>query len=91
MPNRDLANARNAKKDEFYTQFYLIESEVEAYVRYNPDVFRDKTVLLPCDDPDWSWFTRYFAQNFERLGLKKLISTSYAIESKYYKEGIQPR
>lgn len=89
MPNRDLANARNAKKDEFYTQFYLIESEVEAYVRYNPDVFRDKTVLLPCDDPDWSWFTRYFAQNFERLGLKKLISTSYAIESKYYKEGIQ--
>ena len=42
------------------------------------DVFRGKTVLLPCDDPEWSNFTKYFAQNFEVLGLKKLISTSYA-------------
>ncbi|OWV00294.1 adenine-specific methyltransferase EcoRI family protein [Fibrobacter sp. UWR2] len=52
---------------------------------HNENVFRGKTVLLPCDDPEWSNFTRYFAQNFEKLGLKKLISTSYAIESKKYK------
>lgn len=89
MANRELINAREAKKDEFYTQFYDIETEMEAYLDYNPDVFRGKTVLLPCDDPEWSNFTRYFAQNFEELGLKKLISTSYAIESKIYKTGIQ--
>ncbi len=47
-------------------------------------------MLLPCDDPEWSNFTRYFAQNFERLGLKKLISTSYAPDSKTYKSGYQP-
>ena len=51
---------------------------MNAYVEFNPDVFRDKTILLPCDDHEWSNFTRYFATNFERLGLKKLISTSYA-------------
>ena len=89
MANRTLNNARAAKQDEFYTQFYDIESEMEAYLDYNPDVFRGKTVLLPCDDPEWSNFTKYFAQNFESLGLKKLISTSYAPESKAYKGGIQ--
>lgn len=51
-------------------------------MEYNPDVFRDKTILLPCDDPEWSNFTKFFAQNFENFGLKKLISTSFAIESK---------
>ena len=89
MANRGLNDARAAKKDEFYTQFYDIELEMEAYLDYNPDVFRGKTILLPCDDPEWSNFTRYFAQNFESLGLKRLISTSYAINSKMYKEGIQ--
>ena len=82
MANSTLSNAKAAKKDEFYTMFYDIETEMEAYLDYNPDVFRGKTILLPCDDPEWSNFTRYFAQNFEELGLKKLISTSYAIESK---------
>jgi hypothetical protein len=82
MPNHTLQSAKNTKNDEFYTQYYDIEREVESYLDYNPDVFRDKTVLLPCDDPEWSNFTRYFAQNFERLGLKKLISTSYAVERK---------
>jgi hypothetical protein len=47
--------------------------------------FSGKTVLLPCDDPEWSNFTKFFAQNFERFGIKKLISTSYAPESKNYK------
>ena len=81
MANSTLSNAKAAKKDEFYTMFYDIETEMEAYLDYNPNVFRGKTVLLPCDDPEWSNFTKYFAQNFKDLGLKKLISTSYAPES----------
>ena len=89
MANSTLSKAKAAKKDEFYTQFYDIEAEMEAYLDYNPDVFRGKTVLLPCDDPEWSNFTKYFAQNFEELGLKKLISTSYAPDSKTYKGGTQ--
>ena len=89
MANETLSKAKETKNDEFYTQYHDIEREVEAYLEYNPDVFRDKTVLLPCDDPEWSNFTRYFAQNFERLGLKKLISTSYAYESKKYKGPIR--
>ncbi len=89
MANGTLNTARMAKKDEFYTMFYDIETEMEAYLDYNPDVFRGKTVLLPCDDPEWSNFTKYFAQNFEALGLKKLISTSYAQDSKLYKKGVQ--
>ena len=89
MANKTLTKAKAAKNDEFYTQFYDIETEMEAYLDYNRDVFRGKTVLLPCDDPEWSNFTRYFAQNFEALGLKKLISTSFAPESKTYKYGYQ--
>ena len=89
MANKTLTKAKAAKNDEFYTQFYDIETEMEAYLDYNRDVFSGKTVLLPCDDPEWSNFTRYFAQNFETLGLKKLISTSFAPESKTYKCGYQ--
>lgn len=55
---------------------------MNAYIEYNPDIFRGKTILLPCDDPEWSNFTKFFAQNFENFGLKKLISTSYAAASK---------
>lgn len=76
--NSSLGAARDAKNDEFYTQYSDIEAEMNAYVEFNPDVFRGKTVLLPCDDPEWSNFTKYFASNFTRFGLKKLISTSYA-------------
>ena len=89
MANETLSKAKTAKNDEFYTQYHDIEREIEAYLDYDPNVFKGKTVLLPCDDPEWSNFTRYFAQNFERLGLKKLISTSYAYESKKYKGPIQ--
>ena len=74
----NLLIAKKQKNDEFYTQYNDIEAEMNSYVEYNPDVFRDKTILLPCDDPEWSNFTKYFASNFERFGLKKLISTSYA-------------
>ena len=89
MGNKPLGRAKEAKNDEFYTQFADIEREINAYLAYNPDVFRDKTVLLPCDDPEWSNFTRYFAQNFTALGLKRLVSTGYAIESKRRK-GLLP-
>jgi hypothetical protein len=82
MANENLGAARKGKNDEFYTQYHDIEKEMNAYLDFNKDVFRDKIVLLPCDDPEWSNFTKYFAQNFERLGLKKLISTSYAPDSK---------
>ncbi len=90
MANTNLANAKTAKNDEFYTQYPDIQKEINAYLDYNPNVFRGKTVLLPCDDPEWSNFTKFFAQNFELLGLKKLISTSYAPESKKYKLPYQP-
>ena len=88
--NSNLRAADKAKNDEFYTQYADIQKEVNAYIEYNPNVFRGKTVLLPCDDPEWSNFTKFFAQNFEFFGLKKLISTSYAIESKNYKTDWQP-
>lgn len=78
MTNNNLSAAKSAKNDEFYTQYTDIEREINAYLDYDADTFRDKTVLLPCDDPEWSNFTKYFAQNFHKLGLKKLISTSYA-------------
>ena len=86
--NKQLGNAKAAKNDEFYTQLADIQAEVNAYLDYNPDVFRGKTILLPCDDPEWSNFTRFFAQNFERFGLRKLVSTSYAPEAKKAKYGI---
>lgn len=76
--NASLGSAKKAKNDEFYTQYADIESEMNAYYEYDKDVFRGKTVLCPCDDPEWSNFTKYFASNFERFGLRKLICTSYA-------------
>ena len=88
--NSDLRAAKAAKNDEFYTQYADIQKEINAYLEYDPNVFRGKTVLLPCDDPEWSNFTKFFAQNFELLGLKKLISTSFAQESKNYKADWQP-
>ena len=90
MANSNLSKAKNAKNDEFYTQYQDIEKEIMAYLDFNPNTFKGKTILLPCDDPEWSNFTKFFAQNFERFGLKKLISTSYAPESKLYKNNYQP-
>ena len=90
MANSNLSNAKKAKNDEFYTQYHDIEKEITAYIEYDPDVFKGKTILLPCDDPEWSNFTKFFSINFERFGLKKLISTSYAVESKINKSGYQP-
>ena len=75
--NRNLGAAKVAKQDEFYTQYVDIQKEVEAYIEFDPDTFRDKVVYCNCDDPFESNFFKYFAANFNRLGLKKLVTTSY--------------
>jgi hypothetical protein len=75
--NRGLGSARAAKEDEFYTQYVDIQKEVEAYLEFDHDTFRGKVVYCNCDDPFESNFFKYFAANFNKLGLKKLISTSY--------------
>lgn len=75
--NRGLGAAKAAKKDEFYTQYVDIQKEVEAYLEFDPDTFRGKVVYCNCDDPFESNFFKYFAANFNKLGLKKLITTSY--------------
>ncbi len=72
--NTALGNAKKAKQDEFYTQLTDIEKELKHYRQH----FADKTVLCNCDDPFESNFFKYFVLNFNRLGLKKLIATSYA-------------
>ena len=73
MAREDLAKAKDAKKDEFYTQLPDIEKELVHYQEY----FRDKVVFCNCDDPYESNFFKYFALNFNALGLKKLIATCY--------------
>ena len=78
MGNVNLAQAKNAKNDEFYTQWADIEREIQAYLEFDPDVFRGKTVFCPCDDPYESNFFKYFALAFNDFGLKKLIATCYA-------------
>ena len=75
--NQGLGAAKAAKQDEFYTQYVDIQKEVEAYLEFDPDTFRDKIVYCNCDDPFESNFFKYFAANFNKLGLKKLITTSY--------------
>lgn len=78
--NTNLNGAKRAKQDEFYTQWVDIEKEMNTYLTHNPEVFKGKTILLPCDDPEWSSFTKFFASRFRDYGIKKLISTSYALE-----------
>lgn len=77
MANNNLANAKKARNDEFYTQFSDIQKEIEAYLEYDPNTFRGKVVYSNCDDPFESNFFKYFVLNFKRLGLKRLITTSY--------------
>ncbi len=73
MGNKNLASAKAAKKDEFYTEYADIEKECRNY----GDSFRDKVVFCNCDDPFESNFFKYFVTNFHALGLKELIATSY--------------
>lgn len=68
MANENLSAAKRAKFDEFYTQYHDIEKEINAYLEYDPDVFRGKTALLPCDDPEWSNFTRFSRRTSPALG-----------------------
>ncbi len=75
--NQSLFAAKAAKKDEFYTQYIDIQKEVEAYLEFDKDTFRNKVVYCNCDDPFESNFFKFFAANFNRLGLKRLITTSY--------------
>lgn len=88
--NRLLVAAKLAKRDEFYTQWVDIEREMNAYLEFDPNIFRDKVILLPCDDPEWSNFTKFFALHFTDYGIKKLISTSYAADSKEAGDLYQP-
>ena len=73
MANKNLNQAKSAKKDEFYTQLADIENDLRHYKEH----FKGKTVLCNCDDPRVSNFFHYFSYNFEQLGLKKLITTCY--------------
>lgn len=77
MANSNLQAAKEAKNDEFYTQFNDIQKEIQAYLDYDKDAFKRKTVYCNCDDPYESNFFRYFVLNFKKLGLKQLITTSY--------------
>lgn len=79
--NANLRKANKAKNDEFYTQLSDIEKELWHY----KDHFKDKTIFCNCDDPEESNFFKYFALNFEYLGLKKLIATHYELEKPSYK------
>src|SRR5213592_2458216 len=71
--NRNLHAARKARGDEFYTQLPDIEQELKHYKKH----FKGKVVYCNCDDPRVSNFFHYFSYNFEKLGLKKLITTCY--------------
>ncbi|MBU4368397.1 adenine-specific methyltransferase EcoRI family protein [Patescibacteria group bacterium] len=71
--NKNLRDASKAKKDEFYTQLSDIEKELGHYEKH----FKNKAVFCNCDDPRISNFFHYFSYNFEKLGLKKLITTCY--------------
>ena len=79
MANKNLTNAKKEKNDEFYTQYADIQKEIEAYLDYNSDVFQGKVLYCNCDDPYESNFFRYFVLNFNRIGLKRLITTSYKL------------
>jgi len=81
MENKNLHNAKNNKKDEFYTQLSDIEKELGHYKRH----FNGKVVFLNCDDPEESNFWKYFALNFKFLGLKKLIATHFGNGKPAYK------
>ena len=85
MTQNNLAQAKNVKNDEFYTQYSDIEKEINAYFEYNPNVFRDKTILLPCDSKQ-SNFTKYFKKNLKMFKLKKLIYINKDFRSKEVKK-----
>ena len=81
IKNTNLQTAKNAKSDEFYTQAEDVNKELKHYTHH----FKDKVIYCNCDNPEWSEFWRYFHINFNRLGLRKLISTHYEEAKSTYK------
>ncbi|SUT87399.1 Uncharacterised protein [[Actinobacillus] rossii] len=79
--NKNLHRANREKNDEFYTQLVDIENELRHYTQH----FKDKIIFCNCDDPEESNFFRYFALNFEHLGIKKLIATHFDVNEPTYK------
>lgn len=79
--NTGLHKAKTGKNDEFYTQLTYIEKELSYYREH----FRGKTVFCNCDDPEESHFWKYFSENFEFLGLRRLVSTHYETDRPSYK------
>tara|TARA_Y100000294_G_scaffold84797_1_gene79445 strand:+ start:54 stop:341 length:288 start_codon:yes stop_codon:yes gene_type:complete len=73
--NKNLHRAKSSKNDDFYTQLTDIEKELKHYKKH----LKNKVVFCNCDDPRISNFFHYFSYNFEKLGLKKLITTCYKI------------
>jgi len=78
--NKNLNKAAKAKNDEFYTRLEDIENELQYYTHH----FKDKVVYCNCDNPEWSNFWKYFSDNFQALGLKKLISSHYERDKPSY-------
>lgn len=78
--NQGLQRAKDAKKDEFYTQLIDIEKELNSYIEH----FENKTVLCNCDNPEDSNFWNYFSYNFDSLKLKRLIATHYETDKQSY-------
>ena len=81
MGTTHFKKAKEEKYDEFYTQYADIQKEIEAYLAYNPAVFRGKVLYCNCDDPHESNFFRYFVLNFNRIGLKQLVASNYNLSS----------
>lgn len=79
---RDLLDgARARKNDEYYTPYSMVEAYFNQYVEYDPDFFRNKSIILPCDYFRVSAFFKYFMTNFKEYGIKRLTTTCYSEKS----------
>lgn len=67
---KKLNKAKSAKIDEFYTQYDTIEKEIIPYFEYDNNIFREKIIYCPCDNPKYSMFVKFFKDNFDKFGLK---------------------
>lgn len=81
MSNQNLLTAKNKKNDEFYTRLEDIQKELDNYKEY----FKDKIIYCNCDDIYTSNFYKYFKDNFNKLGIKKIIATNLSLDSTAYK------
>lgn len=83
--NSNLKQAKDARFDEFFTTYEEVEREMNGYISFNKDVFKDKVILLPCDDHKTSSFTKYFAEHFDEYGIRMLVSSCLAKTTKHGK------